>query len=101
MQHLLREAARQRLEHGFHIITLGQTFARLGDFCLAPFVGTLVYLTDQRHGPVVGIALLQPVHEVAHAFVDDGFGLRHGSLAVGLAGLHHGGQVVHGVEVDV
>jgi hypothetical protein len=36
-----------------------------------------------------------------HAGVDDGLGLRHGGLAVGLAGLHHAGQVVHGVEVDV
>ena len=54
-------------------------------------------MLDQRNGA----ALAQPVHEVLHARVDDDLGLRHRRLAAVLAGLHHIGQVVDGVEVDV
>ena len=43
-------------------------------------------------------ARIEPVHEVQHARVDDGFGLRHGGLPQRVAFAHDGAQVVHGVE---
>ena len=54
-------------------------------------------MLDQRHGA----ALVHPVHEALHSGVDDDFGLRHCRLAVGLCALHHLGQVVHRVQVNI
>ncbi len=51
--------------------------------------------------PLLRIALVHPVHEAQDARVDDGFGLGHRGLPVVFAGLHHAGQIVHRVEVDV
>jgi hypothetical protein len=59
--------------------------------------GLRVELADQGHRA----ALAQPVHEALDAGVDDDLGLRHRRLPAGLALLHHGGEVVDGVEVHV
>ncbi len=101
VQHLLREAARERLQHGVHVLAPGDELLGACDLQRAPFVGLCVDLLNERHHAAHGAALVHPVHEALHARVDDGFGLRHGCLAAGLRGLHDAGEVVHGVEVDV
>jgi hypothetical protein len=101
VQHLLRQPARQGFQHGVDVLALGQALAGAGQFQRAPLVGLGVELADEGHRAAGGVALVQPVHEALHAGVDDGLGLRHGGLAAGLAGLHHLGQVVDGVQVDV
>ena len=47
------------------------------------------------------LALVDPAHKALHARVHNGLRLGHRRLAVGLCGLHHTGQIVHGVQVDI
>src|SRR4051812_7271239 len=49
VQHLLREAARQGLEHGLYVLALGQLLAGAGEFERTPLVGLGIELADQRH----------------------------------------------------
>ena len=85
-------------EFGFvHVNHVKRRIERPCEFGRAPFVGLRVELLDQRHRA----ALVNPVHEALHPGVHDRLGLGDCGLAAGLGGLHHTGQVVHGVEVNV
>ena len=97
VQHLVRQAARQRLEHALDRLAARQQLARARELDAAPVVGLAVQRLDQRHRG----ALVEPVGKALHAGVDDGLGLLDGGLALLAGGLHQRRQVVHRVEVDV
>ncbi len=97
MQHFLGQALGQGFHHGDRVVAPGQEFAGAGQFGFAPSIGLVLQLLDQRHGAT----LAHPIHEALHARIDDDLGFGHRRLSVGLAGLHHAGQVVHGVQVHV
>jgi hypothetical protein len=48
VQHFLREAARERFQHGVDVFALGQQLFGAGDFQRTPFVGLGIDLLDQR-----------------------------------------------------
>ena len=82
VQHLLRQAARQRFEHRVDVLAAWPAAcARAPVSAARQSSAWRVQRLDQRHGG----ALVEPVHEALHAGVDDGLGLRHRGLAL-LAG---------------
>ena len=97
VQHLLAQAPRQALQHIVHVIALGNRAAGAGQLGRTPVFGLGIELLNQRHAA----ALVHPVHKALHTGVHNRFGLRHRGLAAGLGGLHHAGQVVHGVQVHI
>ena len=97
MQHFLHQAARKRFQHFFGALALGQQFVGALQLGFAPSFRLGLQLADQGHGA----ALHHPVHKALHPGVNDDLGLRHGRLSVCLTGLHHAGQIVDGVQVDV
>ena len=97
MQHFLGQPARQGFKHGFYRLALVQHFSGAVDLQAAPLISLRIELLYQWHRAT----LVEPVHEVLHAGVNDHFGLRHSGLPMFFAGLHHLGQIVHGVEKNV
>ena len=97
VQDLLRQAARQRLEHGVDVLAAGEQLLGARDLERAPVVGLRVQRLDQRHRA----APVEPLDEALHAGLDDRLGLRHRRLALLAAHLHQRREIVDGVEVDV
>ena len=97
MQHLVRDAARQRVEHLVQRCAARQQLARARSFNVGPTLRLLVQGTYQRHAS----APIEPMREARHTGVDDGFGLRHRRLAFLARRLHECREIVDGVEVDV
>ena len=76
MQHFLRQAAAQTLQHLLGGRALGQQALGFFQLGAASGLGLGVDLLNQIDLPA--LAASQPQHEFIHAAADDGLGLRHG-----------------------